>query len=376
MKQFLKSCALVTLSSLFAVAVAEGLLHLFPGFLPVEVRQVFKDNGMAHPEIGNMPGPGSSGVIVTRDFAVPYRLDKQGFRNDEPWPERPDIVVIGDSLVFGYGVDRNEAWPQILSKLSGKTVVNLGLIGAGPQQYQRIYGIFGRPLKPAILVIGFFARNEFWDTDLFAQWQESGVGGNYLTWRDFGKPTAADLENPSNRLTIALRKNSYVLSLVIFARNTLRTRTRTELAPVALKMPDGTTLSLYKGDFDDKTRFSVPDNEVFETVINALKEIHDAASADGTRLLIVFQPGKEEVYRERTDQPYLDASAAIRARLDQIGIEYLDAAPSFRRKAESGRTLYFPTDGHPNVQGYELLAELVAEYLDKGTESKPDKSND
>ncbi|MBK7518553.1 MAG: hypothetical protein IPI75_00040 [Gammaproteobacteria bacterium] len=154
-KGVLQSLLLTVASVVLTLALAELLLHMFPSLLPLAISTAANDRGIAHPLIGNVKAPGSSGVIRTSDFSQPYQLDELGFHNKGPLPSQADIVVIGDSLVFGYGVDIDQAWPQTLARLSGKTVVNLGLIGASPQQYLRIYQTFGRAFKPKIVVVGF-----------------------------------------------------------------------------------------------------------------------------------------------------------------------------------------------------------------------------
>ncbi len=118
MKRFAKNFTLIVISSIFSILLVEGVLHLVPDLLPIEVRQALNSKGWAHPEIGNLPEPNSSGVIVTRDFESHYKVDQNGFRNAGSWPDETEIVVVGDSLVFGYGVDANQAWPQILSELT------------------------------------------------------------------------------------------------------------------------------------------------------------------------------------------------------------------------------------------------------------------
>lgn len=63
------------------------------------------------------------------------------------------------------------------------------------------------------------------------------------------------------------------------------------------------------------------------------------------------------------------------ARLGQLlsaaGIQYLDLLPAFRRAALKGETLYFPIDGHWNVQGHRLAAESLAEAIMHRLRSAP-----
>lgn len=361
MKRIAKNLTLIAVSSIFALLLVEGVLHLVPGVLPIEVRQALNSKGRAHPEIGNLPEPNSSGVIVTRDFESHYTVDENGFRNARSWPAEVDIVVVGDSLVFGYGVDAESAWPQVLSGYTGMDVLNLGLIGASPQQYRKIYETFVRPLSPTVVVIGFFARNDFWDARMYANWERSGVGGNYLEWRGFGRPTSEQFENPLYRVVYALRKRSYVLALLKFGRDALSGRKAT--APTELTLEDGSQILLHDMDYSAKTRLSEPGNETFDLVVEEFRQIRDAALDDGARLVVLLQPAKEEVYRESGTAPLPDATAALRSRLEQLEIELIDATPALRRLGEDGATLYFPTDGHPNADGYAEFARLVAEYL-------------
>jgi len=361
MKRFAKNFTLVVVSSIFTLLLVEGVLHLIPDLLPIEVRQALNSKGRAHPEIGNLPEPNSSGVIITRDFESHYKVDQNGFRNAGGWPDETEIVVVGDSLVFGYGVDADSAWPQLLSGYTGMDVLNLGLIGASPQQYRKIYETFARPLKPAVIVVGFFARNDFWDAEKYATWEQSGIGGNYLEWRGFGRPTAEQYEDPLYRMLYALRKRSFVLALLKFGRDALSGREAA--APTELTMADGSQLLLHGRDYNLKTVLSEPGNETFELVVSELRQIRDAAMDDGSRLVVLLQPAKEEVYRESPDAPRSDATAALRDRLEQLGIEFIDAAPALQELAQNGESLYFPTDGHPNAAGYAIFAKLVADYL-------------
>lgn len=371
--QFLKSIALLLASCAITLLLAEGLLHALPEFLPAEVRQAFNSKGTYHPEIGNLPDPGSRGAIVTRDFESPYQLDEHGFRNESPWPERADIVVVGDSLVFGYGVDAIQAWPQQLAGLTGKTVVNLGLIGASPQQYRKIYEVFGSTLSARIVVLGFFTRNDFWDADKYATWERSGVADNYLKWRGFGSPTSEQYANPLYRLLFELRQRSYVLGLAKVAKDAIFSRKAANPTEVALA--SGSTMLLHGDDFRQKTRLASPDNETFDTVVEELRRIDEAATRNDSRFIVLFQPGKEEVYPEIEGQPIPDPSRALRLQLDQHGIEYIDAIPTYRELAASGKELFFPTDGHPNAEGYAVLARLVAAYVEGKAELQFERAN-
>jgi hypothetical protein len=118
------------------------------------------------------------------DFGFTYTTDEHGFRNPSPWPERADVVVLGDSMAFGYGVNDGEAWTTLLAnQLSDSRVINSGLIGAAAQQYLRIYERFGQALRPDLIVFCLFPGNDLRDAELFDEWLHAGSPGNYRLWR-------------------------------------------------------------------------------------------------------------------------------------------------------------------------------------------------
>src|SRR5262249_43101230 len=140
----LSSFLLFAGSIVFALVLAEGILRLFPGLLSVELQQIVQadpDNyGVAHPYIGSLHRPNNTFIIAGRAFHAVNHTDGYGFRNAWPWPEKAEIVVVGDSVTFGYGVEDDQAWPALVAKaLPHNRLVNLGLIGAGTQQYLRVY---------------------------------------------------------------------------------------------------------------------------------------------------------------------------------------------------------------------------------------------
>jgi len=365
----LQVLALSSISAIFALFLAEGLLHLFPGFLPVELQVLISNDsserGVADPRIGNLPEAGSTGVIRTRDFRIEHRIDAHGFRNSAPWPEIADIVVIGDSLVFGYGVEADRAWPEVLkNELHGRSIVNLGLIGAGPQQYRRVYETFGRSLRPRLVIIAMFASNDFWDAEMFEEWLASGAGGNYMEWRDFGRGTLGGKPGRTlGGLLEMLHRNSHVYNLLRFARRAWRGDHEIDHG---YRLDDGTVMQLRPASLIQRMQNASPPSAIFDIVVESIQAIRDAAAADGARTLVVLQPSKEKVYLPLLGESPPDPGIALRAALSRLHIEFLDLTPAFRQQAAEGGALFFPNDGHPNQSGYGLIAREVATYIALG----------
>lgn len=367
-----KELLLIVLSLVLAVLAVEGLLRVFPSLLPMPLQLAFDDDpetrGVAHPRVGNLQEPNGVHVVHTTEFEIPYPTDAHGFNNPEPWPATADIVAVGDSLTFGYGVAPDEAWPeQVARELSPARVVNLGLIGAGPQQYLGLYQTFGVDLEPKVLLIGFFLANDFWDAELFERWQESGVGGNYMVWRDFGRRSGSGADDPIGALGDLLQNHSHLYNLARYARKAAANWWQGE--PTSLSLADGGAVALQPSDLAEKTTYIEPDNPIFELTVDDLERMHALATSHGTHMLVVLQPSKEETYLPLLNGHDADPGAPLRAALDASGIPYLDLLPAYRERAAAGAQLFFEVDGHPNLEGYRLTAREVAAHLRRNAEA-------
>jgi hypothetical protein len=374
-RQIIFSALAICGSILVTITLIEAVLRLFPAWFPVELQQLMQANpknyGVTHPYIGHLHKPNNALVVAGRDFSAVHHTDRYGFRNAWPWPDRAEIVVLGDSVTFGQGVGDNQAWPAILAQsFPASRVINLGLIGAGPRQYFRVYETFGLKLRSKLVLVGFFLRNDFWDEEMFEHWLKSGAGGSYMVWRDFGRPASTNLSpyQPLGSLLSSLlwkakllARKSYLYNLLLYVRGDLNWWSPS--ATVIFQSPNGTRLELQPEDLVSKTKLAQPGNYVFRRVMDALQRVHSLAKENGATVLVVLQPSKEEVYLPLVGESPPDPTAPLRAALVERGIPYLDLLEDFRRRAAEGEMLFFETDGHPNARGYALIAELVISHL-------------
>lgn len=358
------------------VALTEVFLRLGSGLLNEETRALLQgadpDNlGVAHPYIGYLHTPNNTIVMNGVDFRAVHHVDGLGFRNSWPWPEQADILAVGDSLTFGQCVQDDEAWPyRVAQEVSPHRLVNLGLIGAGPQQYLRLYETFGVRLRPKLVLVGLFARNDFWDADTFNRWLETGLGGNFMVWRAFGQPPRLtfSLREPRDTLDRLFRsivvpavRRSYIFALVRALQGGVEGET--SAAAKIYTFPDGGRVELFESDFLEKTSTARPRRRPFNLVLNSLKDIHSLASRQGSHALIVLLPGKEEIHLPLLGVTTPDPTGPLRSAMDELGLEYLDLAPVFRARAEAGEQLFYEVDGHPNPAGQALIARMVQKHI-------------
>lgn len=88
-------------------------------------------------ELGVRLEPGASMRFRLRDNPLStIHVNGRGFRGgDWPAPSGEDVIVVGDSQVFGLGVEDGATFSAVLAGLTGRTVVNGGVPTYGPQEY-------------------------------------------------------------------------------------------------------------------------------------------------------------------------------------------------------------------------------------------------
>lgn len=353
--------SLLVASGLFCLVGLEIVLRLFPGLLGeeaalrvhwVEVAGDTDSEGrdlvLDDPEIGFLYRPGLEGRIARGDLDFRFRLDAKGFRNPEPWPEPVDVVVLGDSMAFGYGADDGADWVSSLRRRwPGTGIVNLGLIGSGPLQHERIYERFAAGRRPPLVLWCLFAGNDLDDDRAFARWIEQGARGSYRRFRGQGDRWLDD-------------------SLLGLAQRTYLFWFANDLAKTVAQRSRGRTLLLENGE---RLQLVLPRPNAWqisdvERTLGAVERLRARVEADGGRLFVLLMPTKEEVYLPLTGESAASPTEALARKLAEAGVPALDLGEALRARASrAGPALYFSIDGHPNPAGQGIIAEAVGSWL-------------
>lgn len=367
LQNFIFILVCVGLGSILALALAEGILRVFPGSLPegVQLRIHWNELGregvrsIPHPYIGFLYPPNSSGSFERGDFKFKFNTDDYGFRNKGPWPDRADIVIIGDSMAFGYGVNYEQSWAAIVNKgLLEHTITNLGLIGAAPQQYKRVYESFGVKLRPKLLIVGLFPDNDLQDAEKFDKWLKLGAKGNYDSFRLFGK------EDYKKSLGVReIIKKTYIYSLVHEAYNSYKGNLLFQGKTITFS--DGSRVQLVPDRLEKQRHLMHPGKLGFDITINTIMNLKKHSSNIATKLLVLIFPSKEITYMHAISKSTEDIFLPLKVVLETLNIDYLDLTPFFQEYAVKGEKLFFEVDGHPNQKGYEIVANTLMAHIQK-----------
>lgn len=118
-------------------------------------------------ELGTRLHPGSSQRLAfTGNPATTVRVNDRGFRG-EAWPPHGagELVMVGDSQVFGLGVEEDQTIAAQLAKQTGRVVLNAGVPTYGPREYLAVARrvLKERPGGEVLLV--FNVANDFFELE-------------------------------------------------------------------------------------------------------------------------------------------------------------------------------------------------------------------
>lgn len=82
------------------------------------------------PEFGYTLKPGQF-VFTEREFSNTYSINSKGVRDSEASLTGPEIVVLGDSFAFGWGVDHEETFAALVEERTGLRVLNTAIPSFG-----------------------------------------------------------------------------------------------------------------------------------------------------------------------------------------------------------------------------------------------------
>lgn len=103
----------------------------------MRTRSVFqyeRENVVFDPTLGFFHRPDLDVMFANLEFATRVRTNRQGFRDDDASLEDPEILVLGDSYAFGWGVEQHETLEAELERRLGRRALNLAVAGYGTTQ--------------------------------------------------------------------------------------------------------------------------------------------------------------------------------------------------------------------------------------------------
>ena len=303
--------------------------------------------------------------LSTTFGSVPVTINSRGWRDSEHSLAKPAnvfrILVVGDSVTFGYGVPLEAMFSRVLErKLNGEgpqrhEVLTLG--GAASNTYSQKNMIKQNVLlyKPDLVILAFNLN------DILPNIVDKKVES-----RDSKHFIARNLVKFRKTLDAAFGSHSHLYFLV-------REKIKILLRKVEIAAPAMVPL----GAFDIDSLYG---SIAWRDTRQALLGIATQLKTDSVRFMLAILPVDMQISHEiadiyRREYGFVFADSLVNGKpqeliktfADQHGIQSVDLLPSFR---EAKQQLFFRIYGgsidwnHPNSKGHEIIGEELKKSLD------------
>lgn len=313
--------------------------------------------------------PGYEGRIFNRaEYSVPIRVNRHGLRGPQigaPSAGTLRVLAIGDSFVFGVGVEDDETFVASLAARLTRPErpaegLNAGVPTFGVPDAESWLARHGLDLEPDVVVLGVFLGNDLIDAspDRPAIHLVDGLMVPAASPRGL-------------KAWLHRRSHLYVALKGLLERPAL------ESLRARLGLGEPWTVRTLREEFTvyhrDAPRALAP---AIAATDGALERLAASARASGFTLLALLIPSEVQLDRARWN----DALAALklapeahdpampgrilRRLLTKHGIPAVDPAPRLAARMASGEELYFALDRHWTAAGHAVAAAELALYLE------------
>ncbi len=305
------------------------------------------------PTIGWVHIPGSSQHQLHHDFTVDYHIDVDGFRiQSRPSSPVKRVLILGDSFVFGVGVNDEETMAAHLQmKTDAFSFYNAGTSGYSQDQMFLAYEELCPRLPFDVVVVAVYLGNDIQDLPFLYPQQSSRPKPTFKVDAkgNLTMLTEHVVENAKKESTTAIAKPS-LLSIPGFKQFILA---HSEGVQFLLRARDA---------FFPRKPVIKPEVAEGLSIFSALMDLFKKETqARHQSLVAVIVPQLSQVHGRNPQLDLLGEEA--QEKLSQLGIASINITGPLRALANEGATLYHLNEGHWNAAGHKAAADLVFGFL-------------
>lgn len=338
----------VLFSCLFGLFLSEiSLRVLFPSYLTSasSERNFFCQFDA---EIGWVPLPNLSGLHQRDGFSAFVHQNRFGLRGTnlmvrERTSIRQRILVVGDSSVWGYGVDQDLIFTEPQIHQSEIDLINFGVSGYGTDQEFLFYLRLGVFFEVDEVVLVFTPYNDI--ANNLADEQYNYFKPYFTISNEKLSLHREHIRDSAIRQSINwVSSYSRVVNLLTRAHRTLHNW----LLNKEEATPGGTILDL--------ASVSKRDQKGIQLTLRIIAAMRDAVVANGARFSVVFVPYKPHILdRVPYNHPLVTRLAK---RLEDVKIDYYEPYFIFLDDKES-KSMFNKFDKHFSPKGHALFGQVL-----------------
>jgi len=284
----------------------------------------------------------SGGIGIPPDpIPFHYKTDRRGFRNDQD-RDGADLYLVGDSILVAGLIPFEETITGRLEAELNLSVMNISLIGIGPQRERDLFLGAKLPTTGRLVLHFLFEGNDIVDSAAYPEGQE----GKGRKWR--------------------LKDRSFINNLLTWLQ--MKTSPVDPWAMRRIGYIDGRP---YRFAWTRETH--VGHERELGRICAALGELRDAVIDAGGQYAVVLIPDKIRILGPSCKwpegsylNPYEQHLSPLRDHVilwcRRESVEFLDLTEPLLEAARSGRIPWFPLDTHPNEIGHEVMAKAILQW--------------
>lgn len=284
--------------------------------------------------------PGFKGYFAQNngDFRVYVSINRFGLRNDDPVEDANGrIWVIGDSMTFGWGVERNQMYSSVIAGTTGQATYNIASPGTNICGYQALLARMPRNLTSRAVVLGLVLENDVGPYDCRAKARDAAAPGK-----------------PGNEgITLIGLKGRLIANSALYNFLTVSLK-RIEVIREAL-----IGIGLISREHGYQRFFSEDEIDLVATRTAYEVDWMRNMLPQGTRFAVLVVPARFEL--RDGDPIYRRMRLRLGEELEELGVDVIDLYDDLM--AAGFAPTHFAHDGHWSPLGHRLAGEAVAEWL-------------
>ena len=340
-----------------ALVLAEVMYRCFapPRELPAQL--------LPDARLGHVMVPGTAGT------------DARGYRNAKALTQA-DVLVIGDSQTWGFGVTREQTFTYLLADALGRTTYQMANGSYGPVQYRELLQR-GLSLHPKVVIVAMYFGNDLIDAADYAGLlgaEATRTEGRSYVVRDNIELVGEPAPNQTMACLDGILAASYLLDS---AATVIKARLRggaLDAQPGAVFFPHATAstwlLPSYRLPALQPESDSIRDGIAISN--RCWRDIAARCAQQQVRCVLLLIPTKGFTYGRW--QPELtavqelvaaehDVRQEILAGARSAGLTVVDMADALVAAMAAAKMPWFATgDGHINAVGHQIAMQLLQEH--------------
>ncbi|CAA7621769.1 hypothetical protein [Magnetospirillum sp. UT-4] len=307
-------------------------------------------------ELGHVPGHGPFAIgragfdgwfsQNNGDFRSHIRLNESGLRNDEPVGAADGrIWVIGDSMTFGWGVERDQMYSSALAA-AGYPTYNVASPGTDLCGYQALYDRMPAHVRPGAVVLGLILENDMANYDCAGRAAAAAA-------------RAAPEPDEAMRLIdvkMALTHHSALYNFFAVAVK------RVDVVNQALQVVGLVNPTHVEHHHRTASEMDSVVGKTADAVLDLQRKL-----PEGTPFVVLVVPTRFEIRDQDASSRQLRESVLVE--LARRGIATVDPLPAFL--AAGFAPTHFAHDGHWSPLGHKLAAEALTQWLAANVQETP-----